>query len=51
MTEIAILMIKTVVTTIDVMFGAVLMCGKGGSQKEKAAYLIFMLGNIIAVWI
>ena len=51
MTELAILMIKTVVTTIDVMFGAVLVCGKNGNQKEKAAYVIFMLGNILAMWI
>lgn len=51
MTELAILMIKTVVTTIDVMFGAVLVCGKNGNQKEKAAYVIFMLGNILAIWI
>ena len=51
MTELAILMIKTVVTTIDVMFGAVLICGKGGNQKEKIAYSVFMLGNIVAMWI
>lgn len=51
MTELAILMIKTVVTTIDVMFGAVLLCSKSASQKEKVAYLVFMLGNIVAMWI
>ena len=46
MTELAILMIKTVVTTIDVMFGAVLICGKGVLGVYAGQYCCHLdLGN------